>query len=300
MALFGYRVSQRSVLWPLVGVLLPAWVAIVWLSRNAAAAQEMSTAAGPSAPKAMLLVTALLIFFPALLLLFRHPWARFVWAERVQALWPLALVLLALSLRGVGAQAGKFVVDFINRHIVGALQWETEPSFRLLLELNSVGNALVALGLVWMVREIVVGKLGRLHEVLGYDVYDFMDWRLWLVALGVGLPLGLLGGGVGQLPTGLLGMLVSLRMLLLAPFVEEVIYRGFLLPALRNWCGPWLAAVLVSALYAGLQTHLSPAGIAPAVVQSLVLCFIKLKTGRLALAMMAHAIMGLAAILIGL
>ena len=298
MPLFGYRISQRSVLWPLVAVLLPAWVVIVWLWRNDQAVQEIAQQSGPSAPRTLLVVCAVLTLFPALLLLFRHPWPRFVWAERIQALWPLPLVLLAIGLRGVSAQAGKFVVDFVNRIIGGALRWPPEPSVQLLVQLNLIGNALVALALVWLVREIVGGRSARLHEILGFDQYDLRDWRLWLVAVGVGLPLGILGGSVGVIPAGFTGILVAFRMMLLAPFVEGVIYRGFLLSALRNWCGPWLGALLVSLLYAGLQTYTTPTGMGVALIQSLVLCFIKLKTQRLMAAMLAHAVIGLTGMLL--
>jgi len=42
----------------------------------------------------------------------------------------------------------------------------------------------------------------------------------------------------------------------IAPIVEEIGFRGILLPALSRVCGPWLAVAAVSALFAGVHFNL--------------------------------------------
>ena len=360
MALFGFRISQRSVLWPLIAVLLPAWVLLIWLLRNPSQdarvrlgyQQELSRrvsagdqaalqnwlskgqAAGlptetanlpsdsvPSKARSWTQITegvflslSVLAIIPAFWLLFRYPWPRFVWAERIQGLWSLPHVLMPLGLRGMATLAGRYVLSFLTVFIVGAIhRGDAQAAIQTHTITTMLLHAGLTLGLVWMVKEIIGGRSSKLHEILGYDQWDFLDWRLWTVAAGLGIPLGALAtplvgwletlglpghpilDAISRSPAGFSGVakvLFVLQMLLLAPFVEEMIYRGFLLSALRNWCGPVMAAIFSSGLFM-LVHALSTPGMILVFVQGLVLCVVKLRTQRLALAMLTHFFMNL-------
>ena len=74
----------------------------------------------------------------------------------------------------------------------------------------------------------------------------------------------------------------------LAPFFEEVIYRGFLLSALRNCFGPLLALVLSSILFA-LAHGSSLTGLVTELIRGAAYGSIKLHTGRLGVAILLHA-----------
>lgn len=447
MSLLGYRVSQRSILWPLAAVLFPAWILLVWLLRqpekdghtrmafrsqlekrlhllteepkghggiihllneageagllthtlaldaalawdalhhpdeakallsgNAVAevkesdvalarqilnrtaltdeqkktladrlaarpsdwwARRMAGVAGMSLPapeqkeiaaqlrkrrswslslELLLLAPCILCIYPAGWMLWHFNWPRFIWAERIQALWSLPSVFFALGLRGLLTLALRWIIGFLMILTLTRLFPSAEAAYPTHVGLLMILHSAVAVALVFLVKEIVCGRVGKLHEVLGFDHLDFLDWRLWCVAFGLGVPLAFavdpliarinalgLGGhalldSLSRSPDGYNGfgtLLFLLQIVIVAPFVEETIYRGFLLSALRNWCGPVAAALLSSGVFA-LAHALSVAGMAAVFLQALVFCFIKLRTGRLAAAMLTHAIVNVA------
>ena len=262
-------------------------------------------------PLGVLVVGGILAFFPALMLLFRYPWPRFIWAERIQSFWSLPQVLLPVGLRGMLTLAFRYVIGFLSLYLMGAFRWlPEEQRAQVHLALISVANIVLAFALVWMVKEIVGGRPSKLHELLGFDQWDFRDWRLWVVAAGVGIPLALFSTVVfdwlagmrlpghpilDELSRSMTGLatfnviLAVVQFVIVAVFVEEVIYRGFLLSAVRNWCGPAGAVILTSGLLVLLQAN-STAGAAVVFLQSAVLALVKLKTQRLAVSMMMHAL----------
>lgn len=266
----------------------------------------------------MLVVPALVCLYLSGWMLWRHSWPRFVWAERIQALWSVPQVLFALGLRGVLTLALRWIIGFLLLATLTRLYPSAEAAYQTHLSLIILLHSALAVALVLLVKEILAGRSSRLHEVLGFDQYDLLDWRLWVLALGIGVPLAAmldsltrrldqlhLGGhalldSLGASTIGYSGFVTALfllQLVVLAPFVEEVIYRGFLLAALKNWSGPWIASLLSSAIFALAHT-LSAAGLIAIFVQGLVLCFIRLRTRRLAAAMLVHAMMNLAGYLL--
>jgi membrane protease YdiL (CAAX protease family) len=74
----------------------------------------------------------------------------------------------------------------------------------------------------------------------------------------------------------------------IAPFCEEVIYRGFLFGLLRERAGPGLAAVLSSSIFGAVHTSLS--AMVPLVCVGCALCYIYHRTRSLYPAMLFHAL----------
>jgi hypothetical protein len=92
-------------------------------------------------------------------------------------------------------------------------------------------------------------------------------------------------GSTAALVAGLLVVCVG------APVAEEFLFRGYVFAALRNWRGPWLAAVLTGAVFGAIHLGGSPAGaLVPLAVLGAGLCLIYQWTGSLYPCVALHAI----------
>ena len=78
----------------------------------------------------------------------------------------------------------------------------------------------------------------------------------------------------------------------LAPIAEEFLFRGFMFSALRNWAGPWPAALLTGLLFGGI--HLDPdrpvAFLLPLAFLGVLLCLVYWRTGSLYPCIALHAL----------
>jgi membrane protease YdiL (CAAX protease family) len=76
-----------------------------------------------------------------------------------------------------------------------------------------------------------------------------------------------------------------------APLGEELFFRGFFFGALRNWRGPWLAAVLTGLVFGGIHVGSSPIGyLVPLMIFGAGLCLLYEWTGSLYPAIALHAL----------
>jgi len=76
-----------------------------------------------------------------------------------------------------------------------------------------------------------------------------------------------------------------------APLGEELFFRGFFFGALRNWRGPWLAAVLTGLVFGGIHIGSSPIGyLVPLALFGIGLCLLYERTGSLYPAIALHAL----------
>ena len=94
-------------------------------------------------------------------------------------------------------------------------------------------------------------------------------------------------------PSGGILVLVFIALVCLAPFVEELLFRGFLFNAFRRTFGFWVGSVAVSLLFAIAHQQLN-VGI-DVFVLSMFLCFLREKTGSLWPAIGLHALKNLVA-----
>lgn len=77
----------------------------------------------------------------------------------------------------------------------------------------------------------------------------------------------------------------------LAPICEELLFRGFIFTALRNWHGPLLAAVLTGLLFGGVHAGSAPvAYLVPLAVLGFGLCLLYWRTGSLYPCIAAHCV----------
>ena len=76
-----------------------------------------------------------------------------------------------------------------------------------------------------------------------------------------------------------------------APLGEELFFRGFFFGALRNWRGPWPAAILTGIVFGGIHVASSPIGyVVPLMIFGAVLCMLYEWTGSLYPAIALHAL----------
>lgn len=94
--------------------------------------------------------------------------------------------------------------------------------------------------------------------------------------------------GVHQSTAALVAVCVVVTVI--APIAEEVFFRGFFFGALRNWRGPWLAAVLTGVVFGGIHVGSAPeVFLVPLAVLGFLLCLLRWKTGSLLPCMAVHA-----------
>ena len=77
----------------------------------------------------------------------------------------------------------------------------------------------------------------------------------------------------------------------IAPVCEEFLFRGFIFGSLRNWRGPWPAAVLTGILFGGVHAGSAPAAdLVPLAVLGFALCLLYERTGSLYPCIALHAL----------
>jgi membrane protease YdiL (CAAX protease family) len=95
--------------------------------------------------------------------------------------------------------------------------------------------------------------------------------------------------GVDESTAALVAVCVVVTVI--APIAEEVLFRGYVFGALRNWRGPWLAALLTGALFGGVHAgSTDPVFLVPLAMLGALLCVLRERTGSLLPCMVAHGI----------
>jgi len=90
--------------------------------------------------------------------------------------------------------------------------------------------------------------------------------------------------------------LIFVALVMLAPFVEEVLFRGFLFRAFRNAFGFWIGAIGVSLLFAVAHGQVNVG--MDVFVLSMFLCYLREKTGTLWTAIALHSLKNLVAFVV--
>ena len=81
----------------------------------------------------------------------------------------------------------------------------------------------------------------------------------------------------------------------IGPALEELLFRGFLQSALIGLVGPWRAILATSIVFAALH---DPGAMVPIFTLSLLLGWLRYRTGRLEAAILAHCVWNAVTILI--
>jgi membrane protease YdiL (CAAX protease family) len=84
---------------------------------------------------------------------------------------------------------------------------------------------------------------------------------------------------------------VCVLVTVIAPLAEEVFFRGYFFGALRNWRGPWPAALLTGLVFGGIHVGSAPAlYLVPLAILGVALCVVRWKTGSLLPCIALHAL----------
>jgi CAAX protease family protein len=76
-----------------------------------------------------------------------------------------------------------------------------------------------------------------------------------------------------------------------APICEEILFRGFIFTSLRNWRGPWPAAVLTALVFGAVHAASAPEiDLLPLAFLGFLLCMLYRATGSLYPCIVAHAL----------
>ncbi len=84
---------------------------------------------------------------------------------------------------------------------------------------------------------------------------------------------------------------VCVLVTVVAPIAEEVFFRGYFFGALRNWRGPWPAALITGLVFGGIHAgSTEPEFLVPLMILGVALCVIRWKTGSLLPCIALHAV----------
>ncbi len=125
--------------------------------------------------------------------------------------------------------------------------------------------------------------------LLAYVVYIGLAWVWALIVDSKAqdtLPDSL---GVDESTVALVAVCVLVTVI--APLAEEVFFRGYFYGALRNWRGPWLAALLTGLVFGAIHAGGTDAVfLVPLAILGMALCFVRERTGSLLPCIALHAL----------
>ena len=160
---------------------------------------------------------------------------------------------------------------------------------------------LVVIGLPWLVKkyrttskEIGIDFSPRWIHLLiapvGFVAYVFISYIL--TSLAMRTPFyetnSVQDIGFANLSQGFEYILAFITLVIIAPVAEEILFRGYLLAKLRKHVPIWVAVLITSLLFA--VVHLSFNVGVDVFALSLVLCFLRIKTGSLWPSIILHMI----------
>jgi uncharacterized protein len=133
-------------------------------------------------------------------------------------------------------------------------------------------------------------RLWRAVRLVVLTLLGFLIFSLiWAAAFHVGKEKLLEQLGAGESLSLLL--LSAALTCVIAPICEEVLFRGFIFTALRNWRGVWPAAVITGLLFGAVHVGSAPpADLVPLAVLGFGLCLLYYYTGSLYPCIAAHSL----------
>lgn len=217
--------------------------------------------------------------------------------------WWLAIVIPVWV--GVGFVLAQVVVGLLLA-LLGAL----DVSFDNVSDstVQTIGAAVIyalsiviVIGVPWLIKKSKTSKqeLGLAELPTWTDLFlapasfvVYIILTLILSTLASGLPFydadQVQDTGFAQLTQGYEYLLAFMTLVIIAPIAEEVIFRGYLLGKLRRYTPLWVAIFITSLLFA--VVHFAWNVGVDVFALSIVLCLLRVWTGRLAPAIILHMI----------
>ncbi|UTI64543.1 CPBP family intramembrane metalloprotease [Paraconexibacter antarcticus] len=210
---------------------------------------------------------------------------------------PVSAVLVILA--GLGGAIGASLVIGIIGIIAGANLSDPPPSIAIsstvVQDLCFIGAVVIFASRHGRVGPWQLGLRGtRVWPAVGWMVLAFLALVIfsyaWGALLGINdnekLPKEL---GVDRSHVALAFSAVLVTVF--APIAEELMFRAYIFPALRNWKGTWPAVVITGLLFGGLHVLSAPAyAIAPLALFGGLLCLLYLRTKSIYPCIALHSI----------
>ncbi|HKG38718.1 MAG TPA: type II CAAX endopeptidase family protein [Conexibacter sp.] len=212
--------------------------------------------------------------------------------------WPPWTAGLALVSAFLFALMGAIVVGIVGA-IFGASFTDPPPAVNIVATVVQDG-AFIGAALLFAARagRIVPAQFGflrtRLLPALGWMAAAYVAYvalgALWAQIVDTNaenkLPDSL---GADQSTAALVAVCVIVTVI--APIAEEVFFRGYFFGALRNWRGPWPAALITGLVFGGIHYGSADAVfLVPLAILGFMLCIVRWKTGSLLPCIALHAI----------
>lgn len=133
-------------------------------------------------------------------------------------------------------------------------------------------------------------RAGRAARLIVLTLGGFLLFSLiWAAVFHVGKEKLLEQLGAGQ--NTILLLLSAALTCVIAPICEEVLFRGFIFTALRNWRGVWPAALITGVLFGAVHAGSAPAvDLVPLAALGFALCLLYYRTGSLYPSIAAHSL----------
>jgi membrane protease YdiL (CAAX protease family) len=212
--------------------------------------------------------------------------------------WAPWTAWVALLGAGVLAIMGAIVVGVVGA-IFGASFDDPPPAVNIAATVVQDG-AFIAAAVLFAGRagRVVPAQFGflptRLGRALGWMALAYVGYgvlsQLWAQLVDTHaedkLPTSL---GVDESTAALVAVCVLVTVI--APIAEETFFRGYFFGALRNWHGPWPAALLTGAVFGAIHVGSAPAVfLPPLAILGFMLCIVRWRTGSLLPCIALHAI----------
>jgi membrane protease YdiL (CAAX protease family) len=206
--------------------------------------------------------------------------------------WVALLAAVALAIFGA------IVVGIVGA-IFGASLNDPPPAVNIAATIVQDG-AFVAAAVLFAARagRVRPAQFGfvraRVRPALGWMALAYLGYvllgQLWVQLVDTHakdkLPTSL---GVDQSKVALVA--VCALVTVIAPLAEETLFRGYVFGALRNWRGPWPAALLTGAVFGAIHGYSTPAVfLVPLGILGFMLCVVRWRTGSLLPCIALHAI----------
>lgn len=226
--------------------------------------------------------------------LFKKPEDFKVWKGIVLPIWVLAGFVLAQVIGGL---------VLVGLRTIGVSFEAVNPStFQAVIAACIYVLAIaIVIGVPWLVRKYktTTKELGLntwmswadlLLAPAGFIVYLILS--LILTTLASGLPFynaeQVQDTGFSQLSQGYEYLLAFFTLVVIAPVAEEILFRGYLLGKLRKHLPIWVAVLVTSVLFGAI--HLAWNVGVDVFALSIVLCILRIRTGRLWPSILLHMI----------
>ncbi|HXE46124.1 MAG TPA: type II CAAX endopeptidase family protein [Conexibacter sp.] len=220
-------------------------------------------------------------------------------AEGGEPRWAPSSAWLALFAALAFAIFGAVVVGVVGA-VFGASLRSPPPAVNIVATVVQdgafIGAALLFAGRAGAVLPAQFGFVRtRLGAAIGWMALAYLGYivlsALWAAVFNTAktqdnLPTSL---GVNESTAALVAVCVVVTTI--APFAEETFFRGFFFGALRNWRGPWPAAVVTGVAFGAIHYGSAPdVFLVPLGIFGFALCLVREQTGSLLPCIALHAI----------